>query len=204
MNPPEKADRGARRKARTRAKLLAASRKLFVDKGVDNVSIQDITDEADVGFGTFYNHFQSKNDVLEGVADAYLDRHNEEMDRLIADLDDPVEIVSVGWRYTLAGAKDREQFSILKQIPYILRNRITTRALNDIRRGVDAGKFKINNLDAFMSCAPSMLLGVMEDYADDVLTLDDAEYTTVYYLRLLGVEESKALALIAKPLPQLD
>ena len=54
MKSANKTDRGARRKARTRARLLEASEQLFIAKGLERVSIQDITDTADVGFGTFY------------------------------------------------------------------------------------------------------------------------------------------------------
>src|SRR6476661_2837885 len=58
-------DRRARRREETRARLVEAAKALFARQGVDNTRIQEITDEADVGFGSFYNHFQSKEALIE-------------------------------------------------------------------------------------------------------------------------------------------
>ena len=52
-------DRHARRREATRSKLIEAAESLFARQGVDNTRIQEITEEADVGFGSFYNHFES-------------------------------------------------------------------------------------------------------------------------------------------------
>ena len=60
-------DRHARRREQTRAKLVEAARTLFARHGVDTTRINEITDEADVGFGSFYNHFDSKEAIVEAV-----------------------------------------------------------------------------------------------------------------------------------------
>lgn len=65
-------DRGAKRRARTRADLLAAARKVFAAKGYHAASILDITTEADVGIGTFYLHFHDKDEVFNTLVDEVL------------------------------------------------------------------------------------------------------------------------------------
>src|SRR5687767_407239 len=60
-------DRHARRREATRTKLIEAAKALIARQGVDNTRIQEITDEADVGFGSFYNHFESKEAIIEAV-----------------------------------------------------------------------------------------------------------------------------------------
>ena len=60
-------DRHTRRREQTRAKLVEAARTLFARQGVDNTRINEITDEADVGFGSFYNHFASKEAIVDAV-----------------------------------------------------------------------------------------------------------------------------------------
>jgi AcrR family transcriptional regulator len=50
----------AERKAATRARLLAAARALFVERGFDAVRPQDIARRAEVATGTFYVHFPDK------------------------------------------------------------------------------------------------------------------------------------------------
>lgn len=37
---------------------------MFLDKGYQSASIADIMNEADLGVGTFYNYFNSKDDIL--------------------------------------------------------------------------------------------------------------------------------------------
>ncbi len=56
--------RGSRRKARTRADLLAAARQVFAARGYHEASIAEITHAADVGVGTFYLHFRDKDEAF--------------------------------------------------------------------------------------------------------------------------------------------
>jgi AcrR family transcriptional regulator len=59
--------RAARRRQRTRAALLAAARTLFLERGVHDTSVAEITSAADVGVGTFYLHFHDKDDLLRAL-----------------------------------------------------------------------------------------------------------------------------------------
>jgi tetracycline repressor-like protein len=86
-------DRHARRREATRANLVDAAKGLFARQGVDNTRIQEITDEADVGFGPFYNHFESKEALIEVVLADTIAAQAAEIDALTAQLDDPAEIV---------------------------------------------------------------------------------------------------------------
>lgn len=56
--------RHQRRRMQTRQQLIRAAVELVLEKGYAAVSIQDITDRADLGRGTFYIHFKDKEDVL--------------------------------------------------------------------------------------------------------------------------------------------
>jgi AcrR family transcriptional regulator len=53
-----------RRAARSRRALHEALLALIPRKGYDAITIQDITDEADVGRSTFYAHYTGKEDLL--------------------------------------------------------------------------------------------------------------------------------------------
>jgi AcrR family transcriptional regulator len=61
--------RGERRKAETRRRLLEAAALVFGEVGVDGATIAAITERADVGLGTFYLHFDDKDEVAAAVAD---------------------------------------------------------------------------------------------------------------------------------------
>ena len=57
----------AERKAKTRQKLINAAKRLFEKRGFDDVSVDQIVKAANVAKGTFYQHYQSKTDVLADI-----------------------------------------------------------------------------------------------------------------------------------------
>lgn len=61
--------RFARRRRETRARLLAAARELFAERGLHDTAISDIATRADVGLGTVYLHFQNKEELLAAIVD---------------------------------------------------------------------------------------------------------------------------------------
>lgn len=54
-----------------REDILKAGMDLFHGLGYNGVSVGDITAKVGIPKGSFYNHFQSKNDFLDQVIDAY-------------------------------------------------------------------------------------------------------------------------------------
>jgi AcrR family transcriptional regulator len=57
-------NRHQRRRMRTRSQLQDAMLELVLEKGFESIVIQEITDRADLGRGTFYFHFDDKVDIL--------------------------------------------------------------------------------------------------------------------------------------------
>ena len=53
------------RAAETRKRIIAAAKKLITENGFENVSIEDIANEAEVSTGSFYTYFKKKEDVVE-------------------------------------------------------------------------------------------------------------------------------------------
>jgi AcrR family transcriptional regulator len=56
--------RRARAKAANRAKILDSALRLFSERGIDGVTIDEIAASADVGKGTIYNYFRTKEDIV--------------------------------------------------------------------------------------------------------------------------------------------
>ena len=69
--------RRERRAAETRLCLFRTALQLFADRGLSNVTVEDITEAADVGKGTFFNYFESKDHVLGVMAELQLARVRE-------------------------------------------------------------------------------------------------------------------------------
>jgi len=63
MNAPAPT-RHDRRRLRTRQLLAQSTLDLILEKGYDAITIQDITERADLGRGTFYLHFRDKEEVV--------------------------------------------------------------------------------------------------------------------------------------------
>lgn len=64
---PESAD--TRRKENTRTKLVRASLEVFVEKGIDGATVDDLTRAAGFTRGAFYSNFSSKEEVFVAVFD---------------------------------------------------------------------------------------------------------------------------------------
>jgi AcrR family transcriptional regulator len=62
-------DRRQRRSAETRERLFRAALGLFARKGFAETTVEDITNAADVGKGTFFNYFPSKEHLLIAFGD---------------------------------------------------------------------------------------------------------------------------------------
>jgi AcrR family transcriptional regulator len=60
--------------AQRRDELMNAAERLFLEKGFERVSIEEITQGADVAKGTFYLQFSSKVDVLEALRTRFAQR----------------------------------------------------------------------------------------------------------------------------------
>ncbi|MEO8540478.1 MAG: TetR/AcrR family transcriptional regulator [bacterium] len=74
-----------RRKARTRAAIIAAASKLFHENGFEETSIQHIAELADTGVGTLYGYFESKDDILREVLQTERD---EALEQYFAGIDE--------------------------------------------------------------------------------------------------------------------
>ncbi|MFF3839080.1 TetR/AcrR family transcriptional regulator [Streptomyces sp. NPDC001930] len=58
---------GDRRVRRTRAALRQALVELVLEKGFHAITVEEITEHADVGRATFYAHYRDKEDLLVGI-----------------------------------------------------------------------------------------------------------------------------------------
>lgn len=89
-------NRFERRKQETRRKLKDAVIALILEKGYDAVSVQDITDYADLGRGTFYVHYSDKEDILWRIVSEGFAQFEGEMLSNRADLT-PLECEHQTW-----------------------------------------------------------------------------------------------------------
>jgi AcrR family transcriptional regulator len=78
----ESSDRRQRRSAETRERLFRAALRLFAEKGFAETTVEDITNAADVGKGTFFNYFPSKDHILIAFSDMQLSKLQTTVDQM--------------------------------------------------------------------------------------------------------------------------
>src|SRR3974377_205384 len=96
---PEPPNRLTRRKQRTRAALVKAAQRLIAE-GKVNVPVLEITKAADVGMGSFYNHFDSKEQLFEAAVAAVPAAQGALWARRPQSMDAPAETFATSFRLT--------------------------------------------------------------------------------------------------------
>ncbi len=92
-----------RRKARTNKRLLEVARQLFSRKGIYWATVEDITELADQGKGTFYKYFDSKEAIIHALLE-------EGLGALSVQTEETVGKVSGGHRILTAAIEARVDF----------------------------------------------------------------------------------------------
>lgn len=207
--PDEPANRLERRKQRTRAALIQAAQALIAE-GKVNVPVLEITQAADVGMGSFYNHFDSKEELFEAAVADVLDSHGALLDQLTASIDDPAEKFACSFRMTGRLFRRRPQESqilLANGLSLIGSDRgLSPRALRDITAAVAAGRFAVDDPKLALAVAAGALLGLgkllqQEPERDDAAA---ADLVTEDVLRLFGLPAEEARQICRRTLPGLD
>ncbi|WP_106400656.1 TetR/AcrR family transcriptional regulator [Actinocorallia populi] len=198
-----------RRKARTRAALVRAAQ-AFIAQGDVNVPILEITQAADVGLGSFYNHFDSREHLFDAAVEEALDQHGALLDELTAPLDDPAEIFAQAFRLT--GRLHRRHPELSK---VLLNNALTMissakglapRARRDIEAGMRTGRFTAvhdPDLSLAIAAGTTIALGhLLHEHPerDDASTTDRLAEDL---LRVFGLSPAEAAEICHRPLPGL-
>ena len=204
-----RASRLDRRKARTRQALIDAAVRLIAEGRGDRASIQEITDAADIGFGSFYNHFDTKEQLFQTASEEVLERWGQMIDRAAAGIGDPAERFAAGLRISgrlgwthpdIAGFLTGMGLDAL-DIPVGL----APRALRDIEAGQVAGRFTVPDAGIALSAVTGGLLGLLRLCQRNPEGVDEASVDQLAEaeLRLLGVPAPEAARLVAPPLPPI-
>lgn len=199
-----------RRKARTRQALIDAAGRLIAEGRGERASIQEITEEADIGFGSFYNHFTSKEELFRTASEELLERWGQMIDAACAGLHDPAEVFAVSLRMSgrlawthpeIAGFITGTGLELL-DVP----RGLGPRALRDIRAAQAAGRFTVTDAEIALSAVAGGLLGLLRlhERHPDRVAGDSVDDLAEACLRLLGLRATEARRLARRPLPVPD
>lgn len=174
------------------------------------VPILEITQAADVGMGSFYNHFETKEQLYQAAVEDALDVHGALLDELTTGLDDPAQVFAQSFRLT--GRLHRRHPELSKVLLHHGLELVTSesglapRARRDIEAAVLAGRFTVTDTELAMVTVAGTALGLghllhRQPERDDAATTDQV---TEDLLRMLGLAAAEAHEICSRPLPELD
>lgn len=169
--------------------------------------IQEITDAVDVGFGTFYNHLESKEQLFDEAVRSVLQVYSEMRDDIVAIYDDPAEVFAVRFRMTVRLQRQVPELVRLllhSGVSVLLRDEgLAPRARRDIIAAQEAGRFGPMDPEMAIMAAGGALLGLLQlldarPEADAGALTDEM---TFHVLRMFGMNKRTAPKLTNNPLP---
>lgn len=197
-------NRQARRKQKTRASLIKAANEVFSTKGVDSASVTDITEAADVAYGTFYNYFTSVEDIVLASVEQVLHEVNEEIRVLPDGSSEPAIQIISGLRELFRRVVSEPAFNWLRHKPELVAEvifaSVAADAKRDIARGIDSGDFhppgEVALAQTFCTWG---FTGVMRQLSDSPADVEwAADEVSKVLLRVLGVSDSKAQKVVER------
>lgn len=208
-SPKTPVSRLERRKLRTRRALVRAAQG-FIAQGRMSVPILEITQAADVGIGSFYNHFATKDELFEAALTDALDDLGALLDGFTGSIPDPAEAFAANFRLSGRLFRYRPQEAALLVAhggSLIMSNRgLSPRALRDITAAVDQGRLTIGDPELGLAVAGGTFVGLAtllreRPERDTEATVDAV---TERLLRTLGMTPKQAKMLCQRPLPDIS
>lgn len=205
-----------KRRQETRLKLMRAALQLMSAKGVDGVAIQDITNAADVGFGSFYNHFPSKEAIFQNLKEELIEHYAAALDKLGEQVSDSAEKIAASARYTIRHGRADPVWGKFVLATNFNRDSLHTGLgrylLRDVMTGLEAKRFVCHDLASLVVAVGSTILGglmaeaTVSEHADDPFGSPDdlPEKISATVLVTLGLPWAEAWAIASRPLPAVD
>lgn len=203
------ASRSERRRNRTRDALVGAARELIAEGRSHAASIQEITERADVGFGSFYNHFASKPELFEAATTAVLDDWAAKVNEALAGIADPAVRFVSGIRLTGSLATTNPRFAQelleLGLRPLTASTGLAPQGRRDLVDAVAQGRFEVEDVEIALSLAGGGLLALLQRTLAEPDLDGEAAFSVLseQLLRAFGVGGADAHSIAFLPLPPI-
>ena len=188
---------GERRRAGTRAKLIAAAMSVFSRLGPDTPAIDDFISEAGVARGTFYNYFQTREELLVAVATELSERLFARV-AVLRRLPDPAERLGCTLRmFVRLAAEDPVAGWVIVRIALVaapLGPAMRANLTHDITSGMASRRFSAASAQAACDLVLGLGLMAMRSVLRGEAGPGHAEDAAQMALTALGVQEAAILA----------
>jgi AcrR family transcriptional regulator len=196
-----------RRKARTRANLLAAARHLFAGRGVERTTIAQIADHAEIAIGSFYNYFSTKDELLDAVIEDALSEQLHLLQLRQAQVSDPAEKVSIAHRHLVRVVRaDSDGAWLLVRLEFprrVARSLLGDAVTRDMHAGIQTGRFQVSNPTLAINASGGALFAVIRaQLLGEGGGNADSEHAEGV-LRSFGLDPVEAAVIARRPLPEV-
>ena len=135
--------------------LLKIAYDMFLTKGYENTSVDEIIEKAKIAKGTYYYHFQSKEQMLEEVIDMMIDSETKMAEQVIGmDISVPQKIVMILTSMKPTEAEQPIKNALFQPENVLMHHKVRQKLINIltpilsevIKEGVDEGIFECDNI----------------------------------------------------------
>ncbi len=192
--------RSERQRVRTQRLLLDAGRSLIAAKGVAGLRIQEITEEADVALGSFYNYFDSKERFLEAVITESLSDLASAVITNVDDHTDPAEIVALANLRVIRLAYDEPDFArLIVNIGHseaLFGDAVHPHARIAVERGIDSGRFVVADIEVLLTAVIGGAFALIREILDGRHGAHAHEAFARHVLASLGLPPTEAESIV--------
>lgn len=196
-----------RRRERTRKELLGAARALIAENGVADLRVSDVTERIDIALGSFYSHFETKDDIIEAVVSETVTALADSIGDVVDQFEDPAEAMSVGIRQVIGICDTDPQLARLlvrlEDAEPRFEQMVWGRTQRVMRRGVKTGRFRVDDWALALTIAIAGVLATIRAVVDGRVKRDPATACAVALLRSVGIDHDEAIEIANRPLPSI-
>lgn len=205
---PKTEGRVARRQRRNRAALIDAAREIMSEKGVDAATMLEIAERADVGAGTVYNYFKSKDELAIAVLETLMYQLALRIEEVTDTFEDPAQVYAFGIRTVLDTATQDPRWAQMLNRSEVIADAIVRKmgpfAIRDLRLASEAGRFEVPNADLVWRLTSHALIGASLAIVNGDLPAGSNEQIIARLLCMTGIGSTAASELAARPRPALN
>lgn len=199
--------RNERRKRRNRQALIEAGHKVMAEKGIDAATMSEIADLADVGAGTVYNYFASKDDLAMRVMEEVMDRLAQRIEAVTDTFADPAQVYAFGIRNVMKAAISDHRWRWLLRRSEVIADAMYRvmgpYAIRDLRNAVTAGRYRVEDPEMAWRQATHAIVGFSLAVCDGKLQPGKIDEAVVNLLGMVGVPRDEGWEIARRPCPDL-
>jgi AcrR family transcriptional regulator len=191
-------------------RIHQAALRLFAERGVSQVSVSDLAQEAGVARGTIYNNVETIDHLFAQVASQLSKEMHVRVSKSVADLEDPAERLANGIRFFIRRTHEEPHWgAFLNRFAMSdasLREMFYSQATADLLQGLQQGRYRFRQeqLIAVITFVSSTTLGAMFLVGEGIKAWREAGNDTAeLVLKALGVSDEEARQLATAELPAL-